>query len=299
VLVHAATDDGLYTVADDGTAALVVPGAIDALALGPDGSRWVVVDEHDVLVVRGDGVEHVDHSGERLTAIAATKDDVFVGTIGAHVMHLVEGGTLARVETFEELDGRDDWVQPWGAPGDVRSITTDGRDTVWVNVHVGGVLRTQDGGEQWVQTIDHEVDVHQVVRAPDGRLFVATGAAGLARSDDDGATWEYTTAGLHGTYARAVAPVDGGVLVSASTGPFTHEGAVYRLADGAATFERCDDGVPARFDGNVDSHWIGSAGTTAVLVAPDATLYRSDDAGATWRVLTAELPQARALLVQP
>jgi hypothetical protein len=299
VLVHAATDDGLYAIDDDGQATLVLPGAIDALTLAPDGTRFVVVDEHDVLAVRNGDVEHVDHSGEHLTTIAATKDDLFVGTVGAHLMHTVDDGTLARVETFEDIAGRDDWTQPWGAPGDVRSMATDGRDTVWVNVHVGGVLRTHDGGDEWVQTIDHHVDVHQIVRAPDGALYVATGAAGFARSDDDGATWQYTTDGLHGTYARAVAPVDGGVLVSASTGPFTHEGAVYRLAHGATTFERCADGLPARFDGNVDSHWIGGAGSVAVLAAPDATLYRSDDAGRTWRVFTTGLPQTRVVVVEP
>jgi photosystem II stability/assembly factor-like uncharacterized protein len=169
---------------------------------------------------------------------------------------------------------------------------------VYVNVHVGGVLRTQDGGERWVQTIDPDVDVHQVARAPDGRLYAATGAAGLASSRDGGATWEYTTDGLHGTYARAVAPVPGAVIVSASTGPFTKEGAVYRLADGDTSFERCDRGIPAHFDGNIDSHWIASAGNAVACVGPDETAYASDDGGVNWRVLAEGVAKPRAVLVE-
>jgi photosystem II stability/assembly factor-like uncharacterized protein len=212
------------------------------------------------------------------------------------MLHIVDG-RLARVESFEILDGRDEWTQPWGAPGDVRSLTSDGDATVYVNVHVGGVLRTHDDGDTWVQTIDPAVDVHQVVLAPDGRLFAATGAEGLAASTDGGATWTYTTDGLHGTYLRAVAPVPGGVIVSASTGPFAREGAVYRLRDGASAFERCDRGIPNRFDGNIDSHWIASSGSVVACAGPDGTLHRSEDAGETWRLLTSDLPQPRALLV--
>jgi hypothetical protein len=298
--ILAATGDGLYAIDADGNAKQLVPGDVGAITRAPDGSRWLVVDDHDVVVLRDDAVddtERLQHSGELLTCITATCDDVFVGTVGAHVLHLVDG-SLARVESFEVLAGRDEWTQPWGAPGDLRSFATDRRDTVFANVHVGGVLRTQDGGDTWVQTIDHNVDVHQVTRAADGRLFAATGAAGLASSTDDGATWEYVTDGLHGTYARAVAAVPGGVVCSASTGPFSREAALYLLRDDANRFVRCDAGIPDRFDGNIDSHWVASAGEHVACVAPDGTLYGSDDGGITWRTVTSGLRQPRALLVE-
>jgi photosystem II stability/assembly factor-like uncharacterized protein len=150
-----------------------------------------------------------------------------------------------------------------------------------------------------VQTIDPAVDVHQIVLAPDGRLLAATGAEGLASSADGGATWTHMTDGLHGTYLRAVTPVPDGVIVSASTGPFGHDGAVYRLRDGTSTFERCDRGLPARFDGNVDSHWIAASGDIVTCAGPDATVYLSEDRGDTWRVLATDLPQPQALLVDP
>jgi hypothetical protein len=291
VHVLAATTDGLYEVDDDGKATRLTPGEITAATVGPDGTRWLVLDEHEL--VRDD--DTVAQSGEQLTSLVATGNDVFVGTVGAHVMRFVDGA-LARVESFEELDGRDTWTQPWGAPGDVRSFAADA-DAVYVNVHVGGVLRTRDRGESWVQTIDTEVDVHQVTLAGDGRVLAATGARGLAISEDSGATWDYVTEGLHGTYLRAVAAVADGVVVSASTGPFTHDGAVYRLPRGTERFQRCDDGLPARFDGNVDSHWIASSGDVVACAGPDATIYRSDDGGASWRALVAGLPAAHAVLL--
>ncbi len=291
--VLAATDDGLFDIDDDGNAKQLAPGSITALTVAPDGAPWYVAGDHELVR----DTETIAHSGEDLTSLVTSGDDVFVGTVGAHVLHLVDG-QLARVESFEELDGRDTWTQPWGAPGDIRSFAAD-RDTVYVNVHVGGVLRSRDRGETWVQTIDTQVDVHQVALAPDGRLYAATGAEGLAYSDDGGATWSYATKGLHGSYLRAVAPVPDGVVVSASTGPFTHEGAVYRArpVNGSVQFEHCDDGLPARFGGNVDSHWIASAGAVVACAAPDATIYRSDDAGATWRVLVSRLPHVRAVAV--
>jgi hypothetical protein len=294
--VLAATPDGLYAIDGDGNAKQVAPGEMNAIAHAPGGATLCAVDGHDVVRVRGDEIETVGHTGETLTCIAATRDDVFAGTVGAHLLHLV-GGTLARVETFEELDGRETWTQPWGAPGDARSFATDGDRALYVNVHVGGVLRTHDAGETWVQTIDPEVDVHQIVRAPDGWLFAATGAAGLAFSADDGATWEYMTEGLHGTYARAVAVVPDGVVVSVSTGPHTSEGAVYRLRRGATTFERSDRGIPVRFEGNIDSHCIAAAGPVVVCAAPDRAVYVSVDAGASWRTLATGLPEITAVLV--
>jgi photosystem II stability/assembly factor-like uncharacterized protein len=163
---------------------------------------------------------------------------------------------------------------------------------------VGGILQTRDSGETWVQTIDHEIDVHQVARALDGRLFAATGAGGLALSDDDATTRSFATEGLHGTYLRAVAPVPGGVVLSASSGPSTHSGALYRWDVDARVFERCDRGIPATFDGNIDSHWIAAKDAVVACIGPDATVYRSDDSGNSWRVLATGLPPPHAVFVE-
>jgi hypothetical protein len=296
--VLVATWDGLFSVEDDGDAERLVAGDVAEIATDPLGrAQWLVVDGHRLIERRGEETRVVATADDELTSVVATRDDVFVGTVGAHVLHLVDG-RLARCPAFDAIAGRDDWTQPWGAPGDVRSFATDGDSVVYVNVHVGGVLRSGDAGATWVPTIDHAVDVHQVARADDGRLLAATGARGLACSDDDGTTWSFATEGLHGTYLRAVAPVPGGVVVSASSGPFTHDGALYRRDDGADAFARCDDGIPATFDGNVDSHWVAAVGDVVACVAPDATVYRSTDGGRSWSVLATGLRNPHALLVE-
>ncbi len=292
----AATADGLFAIDDDGVSTRLFAGTVDAVTRGANGDAWAIAGGHDLLRVEGADIEKVAHTADDLTCVVATAGDVFAGTVGAHVLKL-DGGTLTRVESFDRLDHRDEWTQPWGAPGDARSFATDGRDTVFVNVHVGGVLRTNDRGATWEPTIDHEVDVHQVVLAPDGRLFAATGVAGLAVSTDGGTTWRFESEGLRGTYARAVAPVPGGVVVSASNGPFTHEGSVYRKDDGDPSFRLCDIGLPPHFDGNIDSHWLAAKGGKVACAAPSGTVYRSDDAGETWQVLAGAVHHPNAILV--
>ncbi|MBI3629620.1 MAG: hypothetical protein HY217_08610 [Candidatus Rokubacteria bacterium] len=82
-----------------------------------------------------------------------------MGTASAHLF-LLDGGAPARVELFEGLDGRGAWYTPWGDPPDVRSMSVDAEGIVYVNVHVGGILRSADGGRTWRPTIDLETDVH-------------------------------------------------------------------------------------------------------------------------------------------
>jgi photosystem II stability/assembly factor-like uncharacterized protein len=292
-----ATADGLYVVDGDGNAKQLVAGDVGAIAPSAEPrTQWLIVGGHQLVELHGEETRVVDTAREDLTSVVGTRDEVFVGTVGAHVLRVVDG-RLVRSESFDEIDTRDRWTQPWGAPGDVRSFATNGASTVYVNVHVGGILRTRDRGETWVQTIDHEIDVHQVARATDGRLFAATGAGGLAFSDDDGTTWSFVTEGLHGTYLRAVAPVPDGVVVSASSGPFTHSGALYRWYDDARVFERCDRGIPATFDGNVDSHWIAATDEVVACIGPNATVYRSDDSGSSWRVVATGLSHPHAVFV--
>ena len=130
-------------------------------------------------------------------------------------------------------------------------------------------------------------------------MLAATGNAGYAASRDGGRTWDTTAAGMHGSYARAIALANGHVLVSSSTGPRSNDGAVYRRAiDDQAAFEPIGAGLPGRFDGNVDTATIAGAGDEAAVVGPDGAAYRSHDAGATWEQVGSDLLRPRwALLV--
>ncbi|MGH9277622.1 MAG: WD40/YVTN/BNR-like repeat-containing protein [Acidimicrobiales bacterium] len=272
----AATDDGIWS--SDGSRTLG-GHRVDDL----DGA-WALLDG-DALW--RDGVEQVRLPGPAATCVAAPGDGVLVGTKEAHLLS-VKGGVAEPLESFEKAEGRDRWYTPWGGPPDVRTVAAAPDGTLYVNVHVGGILRSDDGGSSWSPTIDVDADVHEVLAHGESDVLAAT-ALGFARSHDRGRTWTYATAGLVGTYSRAIAVAGDWLLLSASTGPFTGQAAVYRRpldADDDVPFERCSDW----FTANVNTGRLaGGDGPQAAMASPDGDLYVSDDAGATWRQVAAGL----------
>src|SRR5262245_2663012 len=213
----------------------------------------------------------------KATCIASTPGGLLVGTSRAHLLR-PEGDALVRVESFDRAEGRDAWYTPWGAPADTRSISA-GDGAVYVNVHVGGVLRSSDGGTTWRPTLDIEHDVHQVLAVParPGLVLVAA-ADGFGRSDDGGDTWRWDNAGLHAHYCRGVAFGDEVVLLSAATGHQGRRSAVYRRRlDGDGSFERCQAGLPEWFGDNVDTGCLAARGGTAVIGTEDGCVFASDD----------------------
>ena len=121
-------------------------------------------------------------------------------------------------------------------------------------------------------------------------------AIGVGQSDDGGDTWTWSDDGLHAAYCRAAAVADGWLLASASTGPASTEGAVYRrpLGDPAAPFARCGtgdgEGMPAAFAHNIDTFALAAAGPLVAVGTPTGDLFVSEDSGATWRRLATALP---------
>jgi hypothetical protein len=253
------------------------------------GRRWVhVADSHDHAV----------------TCLLPRPSGVLVGTESAHLLRL-EGRALRRVDAFETADGRRRWYTPWGDPADVRSLAADQTGRVYVNVHVGGIVRSIDrlGGPNglgsWEPTVDIEADVHQVLAHPTiPGLVLAAAAIGFGASRDGGATWTFTDDGLHAPYLRAVAVAGEAVLVSASTGPGSRRAALYRrsVASGGA-FERCRDGLPDWFRSNVDTHCLAAAGPTVVAGTDDGVVYRSGDEGRRWTVVADRLPSVSCVAV--
>jgi photosystem II stability/assembly factor-like uncharacterized protein len=185
-----------------------------------------------------------------------------------------------RCEAFDSAPTRDDWYTPWGGPPSVRtwSVAPD-TGALFVNVHVGGILRSLDGGASWSATLGLDHDVHEVVALAGGVVLAACGDGGLAVSRDGGDSWSLVVDGLRARYARAVCVTDDGwVLLSASRGPGGQDSAVYRRpldARGASGFEVVADGL----DGNVDSGRL----TPSRFETERGTVYLSDDGGASWR----------------
>jgi hypothetical protein len=264
-----------------------------------EGAAWAVAGHNAIVRRAPDGTwTDVARSELQIACLADTSDGVLVGTEEAHLLRLFgDDGTLAPVEAFETVEGRESWYTPWGGPPAVRSIAQDLAGRLHANVHVGGIPRSVDAGASWAPTIDIDADVHQVVAHPtQPDVVLAAGAVGLAVSVDGGSSWRIEREGLHATYARAVAVAGDRVLVSVSNGPRGGRGAVYRGAlEPGATFERCTEGLPEWFDGNIDSGWLDARGSQVAFGTGDGEVFVSQDAGERWTRAATDLPSIRAV----
>jgi hypothetical protein len=292
------TASGLFAVNGSGLEPDPAFGSrgVTALAAGA-GTVWAIAARRTLARRESDGSwTNVAHSaGMDLDCLLPNADGVLAGTDEAHLLRL-DADALQRVGGFESVEGRDNWYTPWGGPPAVRSIAVDLAGRLHANVHVGGIPRSDDG-ERWEPTIDIDADVHQVISHPtEPDVVLAAGAVGLCVSVDGGATWRTERDGLHSSYARAVAVAGDVVLVSACTGPHGGRGALYRttLAAGAG-FDKCTDGLPEWFDGNIDSGWVAASGSVVAFGTPDGEIYRSEDAGVRWTRVADGLGTIRAL----
>ncbi len=282
------TDVGPFVISEQGVEARWAGTAVTGLA-----GRWALTGRGQLVDIV-DGTTAAQISDGRARCLGATEQTVLVGTAGAHVLALGSSG-LSTIASFDAVEGRDHWYTPWGAPPDTRSIAIDPAGRWFVNVHVGGVWRTRDG-EQWELAVPVDDDTHQVVAGD--RWVVAAAAVGVGVSDDGGVNFRWSHAGMHGSYCRAVAVAGDVVLATASTGPGSRRGAVYRrpLASDEP-FARCDAGLAEWFPGNIDTFQLAADGTAVAVGTDQGDVYSSDDAGATWRARAAGLSRVRCLSV--
>jgi photosystem II stability/assembly factor-like uncharacterized protein len=291
------TDDGLHRFDDSGEVRGVDLGGQAVMAIAPEGSSWwAIVDADSVWrSTGGDWELAASIRGTRANCLAWTSAGLLVGTSEAGLYRLADGA-LQGVAPFDEVDGRAKWYTPWGGPPDSRSISEGPDGAIYVNVHVGGVVRSRDGGRTWEPTIDIDSDVHQVL-APDGRpgLVLAACAEGLAVSEDGGDTWRFDTEGLHGPYCRAVAMSGETVFVSASEGHRGRRAAVYRRDLAGESFARCSEGLPEWFEGNVNTLCLGASGNLVVFGTEQGEVFGSNDRGQTWRRVAEGLGEVRCL----
>ena len=293
--ILAGTSDGLYEINGDSKPQLA---GRDVKALAKDGPEWwAVVDEGDVMRATGKGAWHQVATLNDVAANCLQPYDgqLFVGAAEAQVF-VLSGESLEQVGSFDQTEGHETWHTPWGGPPDVRSMSPDPAGALYANVHVGGIARTADGGENWSPTIEVSADVHQVHFDPNSRTVLAASARGLGVSSDEGATWRYEGEGLHGRYMRSVAVAGDTVLVTASTGPFTNRGALYRKSLGSdGPFEKCEQGLPEWFPGNVDTYCLAASGARAIFGTSEGEIFRSEDEGRTWTRTAQGLPGVRCI----
>jgi hypothetical protein len=283
----------VWAVAPESWASLwAVAGGDEIWRTGPDGDWQRVARLQDDKALTG--LAALCLADTRANA----EGGILVGTSEAHLARLGHNGHLEMVRSFEDAPGRDSWHTPWGGPPDTRSITEDST-AVFVNVHVGGVLRSCDEGATWEPTMDIDADIHRVVTGS-GRVYAA-GAGGLWVSEDQGGNWRLSTDGLHATYCRSVAVCGDTLLVSASTGPHGGRAALYRSDLEGSSFERCRDGLPDWLEGNLDSLCVDALpnGSLAAFATQGGDVYASTDQGSSWARLAESVGPVHCVLTLP
>lgn len=294
-LIIAGTSKGLWFL--DSEQHIELEGhSIDALA-SSDNGLWAIADSNSVWRNFNGEWERVASIDDlQLNCILPLEDAILVGTSGACLIRITDGNTH-RINCFEAVEGRSEWYTPWGAPPDVRSMAVSQEGEIYVNVHVGGILRSSDRGQSWQPTIDFHADVHEVktVRErPD--LVLAATAVGLAMSTDKGNSWSFDRANLHADYSRAVAVCGETILMSVSTGPYTDKAALYRRPiEQSGTFEKCDRSLPKWFSDNINTGTLATSGNFAAFGTSNGQIFLSNDAGLIWQQIATNLPPIRCL----
>lgn len=186
-------------------------------------------------------------------------------------------------------------------------------DALWIGVAEAGLFRSHDGGascEPVTGLNDHPSSeawgpgagglcAHALLfdAADPDRIWCGISAVGVFRSDDGGDTWQLRNRGIAGS-APDDTPHDVGYCVhglaadpaDADTIYRQDHSGVYRTTDGADTWERTEQGLPANFGFPA----VMDTGSGRVFLAPQHSdgqrvpvdgrfgIYRSDDGGDTW-----------------
>lgn len=144
-----------------------------------------------------------------------------------------------------------------------------------------GVFRSTDRGVTWERTGFNEVAVSSF-GSDSSRSAYAMTEVGLYRSTDDGVTW--STLAFADTAIAAFAATTSHMFVairpSATSGTSRH--AVYRSSDGGGSWRALD---VLQWDDRAVYPSVMSARGAAVVAGDGPFLFRSDDAGSSWRMV--------------
>ncbi|MDQ1534638.1 MAG: hypothetical protein QOF28_2399, partial [Actinomycetota bacterium] len=303
--VLVATIDGYHVLTSAGEHHVALGGhEVEALTPGPRGTWIAVVDRHEIWQHGDDGEWRPLASTDfDLTCLVTVGDVVFAGAVGAHVLRLDDDGALQSLAGFDAAPSRDEWY-PVGSALEVRSVSaTADQQSLFANVHVGGIVRSDDGGHSWRATIDVDADVHEVKAHPtSSEIVMAAAAVGLCVSRDGGRRFEVVDRGLHATYARAIAFDGDDVLVSVSDGPFTRRSAIYRgPVDGVGIdetgLELVRDGLPEWLDGNVDTRCLAAGAGRLALADGSGALWVTAAGERRWSLAADRLSRVTAVVV--
>ena len=291
-MIVVGTADGLVELTLDGDEVRRALPGVEVQGISGD---WALADGRVVGLADGRVIPLPDDMAGRCV-LSLSAGRALVGTSNARLVEVGGPGGLVIDAAFDAIPSRFEWSTPWGGPPDTRSIA-EGPSGPIVGVHVGGVWRPEEG--EWVEAVPPEADNHQVVA--DGDVVAVAAAIGVGQSDDGGKTWDWHDEGLHAPYCRAAALAEGWLVVSASTGPASRRGALYRrpIDEPQRPFIPCGDSgkddLPAAFAHNIDTFELAASGSLVALGTPTGELFVSDDSGATWTLIADSLPGVRCL----
>lgn len=288
-----------YTYAQDtAVSALAVGrhfGGVGSLLPGAARPSWALLDSERIVSLGEFDISPVatlpEPGGQSMAA--AGDGTLLIGLPGAHLLSVSPEGEVTRLDSFDQVAGRDAWTNPAGPSPDLRSLAVSGDDMWYANVHVGGLWRTRDRAKTWECVVPADSDVHEVTVGADGVVAVAA-AVGFGWSTDGGQSWNWSTDGLHSSYARAVALDGSTAFVTASTGPETNDGRLYKSRLGEA-FEQCLQGLPSSFPFNLDSGTLAAANGHVAFGTHDGRVFLSRDGGTTFEVAAQQMRPVTAL----
>lgn len=201
----------------------------------------------------------------------------------------------------------------------------DEPDKMYCGVEPAALFESNDAGKSWSLVrglFDHPhrpqwtpgnggLCLHTVLPNPANskRIHIAISAAGVYRTDDGGKSWMVRNQGIRAEFLPNEYPEFGQCVHKVTRHPSRPErlflqnhGGLYRSDDAGDSWKYIADGVPSDFGFPIVMH-PHDPDTVYVLplgrdmrCAPDAKLrvYRTRDAGASWKPLTRGLPQQNA-----
>lgn len=291
-----ATKTAVYRLENDGrerTPQLVLDG-VEVRRVAEGEKRTVVATADNRLILLDGSEERRFDTGivDRIDSLCVVTEnplDVLLGTTPPHLYRLGEAGPAVRIQTFDDLDVREEWYTPWGGPAAVRSLASTQAGWIYADIHVGSIMRSPDAGRTWAPvTPSLHPDVHEVATTPasESRVYANTYRS-VYVSDTQGASWHHRSQGLNNRYGRGIAvnPADPDtILCGVSDGPqgVDVHGQLYYTADAGVTWIHVTHGFPASTAKNIDTFHIAYANKDVAWVTNDDTLFMSGDRGQTW-----------------
>ena len=257
--------------------------------------------------------------GGRVTTVTGVDQDPFTFYMGS-----TGGGVWKTTDAGANWTNVTDGQLPVGSIGDLDVANSDpnvvyvgtGSDDIRSNVSIGkGVWKSTDAGRTWravgladVGSIGgleiHPTDPNVAFVAAIGDPFRPTNARGLYRTRNGGASWQRVLYVSDSTGAVDVEfhPTNPQIVYAAmwrgERKPWTiisgaREGGIYKSVDGGSTWTKLGGGLPTGLVGKANiavSRAMPDRVYVLIEAKPGMGLYRSDDAGATF-TLVSDNPQ--------